>query len=118
MKIVKLAYGTTRTVLLTKRFAFKFPSAVEWRLFLLGLLGNMQEARFSGLSPNLCPVLFSIWGGFLVVMPRCRPLSISDFGELDVTKFTHLSDMTLPVENKMDSFGWLNGKIVAVDYGS
>jgi hypothetical protein len=44
---------------------------LSWKHFLYGLLANMQEAQFSKTSwPELCPVLWSLPGGFLVVMPR------------------------------------------------
>lgn len=109
-----LKYGTTRTVLLIGNFAFKFPSCVEWRLFLQGLLANMQEKKFSGFHPDLCPVKFSIPGGFLIVMPRCKPLSRDEYED----NLIELSDFGIPVEPKLDSVGWLNGKIVAVDYGN
>lgn len=119
MSKILFKYGTTRTVLLTKNYAFKFPTFVEWRLFLKGLLGNIQETQFSPLSKQLCPVLFSIPGGFLVVMPRCKPLTLDEFSNLDYESFIYKTpDLVLPVENKLDSFGLYEGRIVAVDYGS
>lgn len=61
---MKMAYGTTRAVLLIGRLAIKFPTMVEWRLFLYGMLGNMQEAVWwNGLPDSremMCPVLFSM----------------------------------------------------------
>jgi hypothetical protein len=115
---MQVLHGTTRVVILTKRFAFKFPTYVSWRLFLNGLLCNMQEKQFSGTSPNLCPVLWSLPGGFLVVMPRCEPITRATFFGMDVQTFIEQPDMFLPVENKQDSFGWYKDRIVAVDYGS
>jgi hypothetical protein len=118
----KVAYGTTRTVLLLWRYAFKVPAVVEWRLFLLGLLGNMQETKFSKCGwPELCPVVFSIPGGFLVVMRRAVPITREQWFELDevaLDEFMTTATYRLPVELKMDSFGMLDNKMVAVDYGS
>lgn len=97
------------------RWAVKVPQVVEWRLFLLGLLANMQEVRFSTMRhERLCPVLWSLPGGFLLVMPRCTPLSAEEY----CAELVELMDWPLPVENKVDSVGRLDGRIVAVDYGN
>lgn len=39
-------------------------------------------------------------------------------GALDCNGFVDREDFVLPVERKPDSFGWMNGKIVAYDYGN
>lgn len=63
----------------------------------------------------LAPVLFSIPGGWLNVMPRCEPISRDDFDSI-ITEIM-IMNATLPVEEKLDSFGWYQDRIVAVDYG-
>lgn len=119
---MELKHGTTRKVLLAGRYAFKVPNWEEYRLFLHGLLANMQETRFNrGLTqpPStrqmMCPVLFALWGGWLVVMPRCEPIARNSFFRLKYKRFT---DRGIPVEHKLDSYGRLDGKIIAIDYGS
>jgi len=116
---MKISHGSTRTVLLTKKYAIKIPSFVEYKLFLQGLLANMQEVAFSKTGwPELCPVLFYIPFGIITVMPRCEPLTREQFDKLDYFMFTLRENYVLTfVEHKIDSFGILNGKIVAVDYG-
>ena len=110
--------GATRLVLLTKRYAFKLPTIFSYTRFLHGLLANMQEVEWSKPRyPQLCPVIFSLPLGLLVVMPRCQPLT-EQYNSLDVDSWINLEDCVLPVEPKQDSFGVLNGQIVAVDYGS
>lgn len=113
-------YGVTREVILTRRYAIKVPRlSFGWRNFLHGLLGNMQEAAFSAAGwPELCPVEFSIPGGWLLVMRRAEPLSDADWERFDAMSFRETEDYIVPVEAKQDSFGWLDGRIVAVDYGS
>lgn len=129
----KIKFGATRVVYLIGPFAFKFPVIVEWRLFLMGLVGNMQETNFSrnmNLQNKLCPIYFAMWGGFLNIMPRCTPLREEELPEwwnfeewtmadiIDTDKY-HIIVSGLPVEDKLSSFGRLpNGSIVAVDYGS
>lgn len=110
--------GATRVVILTRRWAIKIPSFVEWRLFLHGLLANMQERVWNQASfPELCPIAFSIPGGWLVVMQRAQPLTEEEWEDFDVEGFCNQEDYLVPAEHKRDSFGKLDGRIVAVDYG-
>jgi len=111
--------GATRTVILIGKYAIKTPSIFAWRLFLLGLLANMQEAIFSKTGwPELCPVLFSFPGGFLVVMRRARPISRTHYESISYEQLVAKDHYRVPAENKPDSWGVLDGRIVAVDYGS
>ncbi len=46
--VERVTTGVTRTVFLCGRLAFKLPCMrYGWRLFLQGLLANMQEREFS-----------------------------------------------------------------------
>jgi hypothetical protein len=111
--------GSTRTVFLLGRYAVKVPRASTWRTFLNGLLANMQERGFAVTGwPELCPVLFSLPGGWIVVMRRARPLTDEEWFEFDPTGFVQRSDYCVPAEEKRDSFGMLDGRVVAVDYGT
>jgi hypothetical protein len=104
---------------LTKSLVFKIPNCSEWRLFLCGLLANLQERTFAQAGwPELCPIKFSLPLGFLIVMPRVKVLTEKEFETFDYERFVNHKDYHVPVEAKRDSFGWLDGKIVAVDYGS
>jgi len=125
LQMINRQFGTTRTVYLVGRYAIKVPVFNNWNLFLHGLLANMQEAAFSGLKwSQLCPVLFSIRGGWLIVMQRAEPLTIEEFSELDYAEYIKggkdlpKGEWIIPVEDKLSSFGKLDGNIVAVDYGS
>lgn len=115
--------GVTRFVFLTRRHAIKVPrfwhyGHFRWEMFLQGLLANMQEHAFSRTGwPELCPVRWSIPGGWLLVMPRCEPL-VTELTTAQYRELTDRPEYHVPAEHKMDSFGWWNGRIVAVDYGS
>jgi hypothetical protein len=87
--------GVTRTVLLIGRWAIKVPSLrYSWRLFLRGLLSNMNERdlwNWSGAAgwegpPRwaLARVVFCAPGGWLLVMERAD--RVADESELDVGK--------------------------------
>lgn len=129
-------HGVTREVLLVGRYAFKFPKVTcGWKMFLQGLLCNMQEAVWGRCAdmPEFCPVVFSIPGGWLVVMKRARPLSddewsaflrvlvgtdaIHTFHPRDEIKSWTGGDYLIPAEIKINSFGLLGDQIVVVDYG-
>lgn len=123
-----LTNGATRIVLLIGRFAIKLPNCQKYRLFLHGLLSNLQERQFSACQwEELCPVLLSDPLGLFLVMRRARPLTDQEWETVSTqwfaleTKSQHVCDQGdyyLPVEHKRDSFGVLDGKIVAIDYGS
>ncbi|QIG74836.1 hypothetical protein EVC12_201 [Rhizobium phage RHph_I42] len=122
--MIRFAKGSTRWVFLTRKHAIKIPTLNSWRLFLHGLLGNMQEATFwTTKDDRLCPVLFALPGGFLSIMARCAPLSADSYENLDVETWASpddsiAHDFKVPVEDKLSSFGVYDGRIVAVDYGS
>lgn len=104
-----MLHGASRTVILTRRHAFKLPSLRSWRGMLWGLLSNLRERERSG-SPDLCPVRFSLPLGLLVVMPRCAPVP------LDLIPDPRAMPADDPDAWKADSFGLLNGRVVRVDY--
>lgn len=113
--------GCTRHVILISKYAIKIPRLnYGWRLFLQGLLGNMQEVLFSKMNDErICPIIFNIWGGWLLIMPRCKELTEQEFNNMDYKRFkSDIIDFNVPVEHKQDSFGWYKDKIVAIDYGS
>lgn len=113
--------GVTREVFLIGRWALKVPKLTKgWRMFLSGLLANMQERDFGRNGwEQLCPVVFSLPGGWLVVMRRASVLTLREWHSFDAEDFiVNGPGAMLPVENKPDSFGRLDGRIVAIDYGN
>ena len=109
----EMKQGCTRNVFLIGNLAIKIPRFVEWKHFLKGLLANLQEVRYNNNPyPELCPVVFHIAGGFLLVMQRAEPITRQMFFDMEINVFSGF-----PVEHKQDSYGLLNDRIVAVDYG-
>lgn len=115
---MKIKRGTTREVLLIGKYAVKFASVRSYRLFLRGILGNMQERMFSkNLNVvGMCPVLFSGPLLLFIIMPRCENPGLTRNEAEEIAK--KMRDTGIPVESKPCSFGIYKGKIVAVDYGS
>jgi hypothetical protein len=90
-----------------------------WHKFLCGLLANMQEATFGRAGyPEVCPVLFALPGGWLLVMRRAVMLTDEEWAAFDPKAFCETPNYVIPAEFKQDSFGKLDGRIVAIDYGN
>ena len=113
--MIDVKSGMTRNVLLIWKYAIKIPTFRSWKLFLRGLLANMQENEFSGVWPELCPVVFSVPGGVCSVMIRAEPISEKQF-DLEFEKIPE--HIVIIAESKSQNYGYLNGKLVAIDYGS
>lgn len=117
--VARVTLGITRTVFLVGRYAIKVPCGrYGWAKWLRGLLANLQERQWSRAKiAGLCPVVFSDPLGLVVVMPRVDILD-EPLHAVTFERFTNRTGVRLPVENKADSFGYLNGWLVAVDYGN
>ena len=105
--------GCNRITVLTKRYAIKIPNIRSYTQTLWGLLDNTNEVKCRKLE-GVCPVIFWLPLGILNVMPRCTPISDDQFSSLNYEAY-RMRGVT--VEYKRCSFGLLNGRIVAVDYG-
>lgn len=129
MRIIRT--GCTRIVILVFGYAVKIPNFLNgWRLLLKGLLANMQEYDFSKgdwHNGKLCPVIFYIPGGLVTIMPQAQEISREEFLKIPAdwkyvtglkSNETDTYEGTIPMEWKQDGFGWLNGRLVVIDYGN
>lgn len=117
---IMIKRGSSRIVIFIAGYAFKFPYFLRYENFLHGLIANMNERKFwkcKEMRKYLCPVRFFLPFGFLIVMPKCRTLSDEEFNQEELKKFCDREAYKIPAEIKQDSFGYLNGRLVAVDYG-
>lgn len=120
-RVARCSNGCTREVFLVGPWAIKIPQfRYEWRHFLQGLLANMQEVQWwtNFPQPQLCPVLWGLPGGWLIIMKRAQPLTRDQFDSIDLKAWCDRGDWIVPAEIKLDSFGWIGDQLVAVDYGS
>lgn len=110
MKLIR--HGTFRLVLLAGRLAIKMPRLWPWRCLLHGLLSNMNERLWKDYEDNrrLCPVLWCVWGGWLLVMRRAESLPADT--EIDWSMFDGL-----PCDRKLENVGLFEGRRVLLDYG-
>lgn len=56
--------------------------------------------------------------GLLVVMPRVQLMTEGEFNKKKMARFCEKEDYFVPAELKHNSFGWLDGNIVCIDYGN
>ena len=125
----KFIKGRTRVVFLTNRFAFKVPNFFNWKMFLLGLQQSMFERENTMASQFLMPLLFSLPGGWLNVMPRAKDVFTEDqhpdllnyfkavyvlakSNELEGVTTLDIIEVAEPA-----NFGWYKGHVVCIDYG-
>ncbi len=108
-RVIAVSRGASRVVLLIGRWAVKLPRfGVGWRAGLCGLLSNLAERERwrAGPRAGLCPVLWSLPGGWCVVMPRVTVADATADGLAHLTGYDH----------KPDSYGIHEGELVAIDY--
>ena len=124
--------GVTRTVILTRRYAIKLPSlrpygdglaGLLWSI-CRGILANQSEQQWWTTAPDdmrqyLCPVLRSWFGAVVNVYPRCEPFEADEAtAEKMFTREWTPVELLFPHpgDNKPDNYGWLNGRLVCLDY--
>jgi len=121
--MIKLYKGATRTVLVFKQIVIKIPTFLSWRLFLNGLLANMQEKLFSGVDDCLCPVVYANNFGFVLMMKKASiiPLRVNHSAFCSYLenryKNNNMKEFILS-DLKPSNWGILEGKLVKVDYGN
>lgn len=120
--MVSVCRGASRTTLLTRRWAVKVPSfrcggprtgiGSRLRSFSWGIAANHQELDWNGM-PGFCPVRWSLLG-LVQIYPRCEPV----VHEPTDTEYRAITDMDFPSDYKPDNVGYLDGRLVWIDYGS
>ncbi len=113
---MKIDQGCHRLVLILNKIVIKFPNPrYYWKWFIKGFKGNIQETQLSKMgNKHLCPILFSAPFGLFLIMKKAKSLTSSDL-EIDLYNFMEINNIT-SAENKMESFGWLNNRLVCIDY--
>lgn len=119
--------GSSRNCLCIGNIAVKIPKVSSLRRFLVGWIHNINERQRSvGQNPSraYAPCIWSLFGGLVNIYPRCEqfPTSFIPYfnGVYNVWYHVALKDniwFINTVEKKPSSFGVLNNRIVAIDYG-
>ena len=127
---IEIRKGQSRLVLLVGSVALKIPHIK--RKSELSRCGQVRQGlrcnraeraawvRDGKRYPNLCPILASLPGGWLVVMQRATPMTRAEFDEWhDSEDWPHFPGEDGPYELKHQDAGKLPfGKRVMVDYGA
>jgi hypothetical protein len=118
--------GAYRAVYLVGPWAVKVPRARapgfwSWEALWRGMLANLRERWLwrSTRSPYLAPIVFADPLGLVVVMRRAeRARTTRKRWRRFVRSFTAAhSRRPVEVEREGDALWWLDGRLVAVDYG-
>ena len=125
MRLIKS--GGTRWVLLTRKYAIKFPIPKTWRTFVQGMLSNMTEGQWKGFNnKHLCPIAYSNRFGHMIVMHKAEPvvdekLFIRDlqklYDEVDSDENRTLDCDFFEYDAFPKNFGYYKGTLVKIDYG-
>jgi hypothetical protein len=120
-KSITIKRGTTRTVFLTRRYAIKVPRLKHcngykaWN-FVRGWAANISERDWSAYEDarnEITPVIKSWLGGLINVYPRAEPF-VGDY--YDAHDAWETLTFKTPSDVKPWNFGYLNGKLVWLDY--
>jgi len=130
---MKSENGCTRVVFHLEGVVIKVPNyRYKWHHFLSGLLANMTERdtwkwainpnNESGKPELLCPVIWASWGGWILIMRRAdvmaHEIEMSEIDPFPPNRYQTWVEAGFDSDNKPDNFGYLNGKLVKVDYGA
>ena len=107
-----VTHGRNRCVLLTSRYAIKLPAFHSWQSFLFGLLNNMNERDWQAEHSAYCPIIWAAPLGLALIMPRVAELDDQAFDAA-----AHEIPHAPGAERKASSWGYLDGRLVAIDYG-
>ncbi len=119
---MQLKTGTTRCCFLIGNWAIKIPKIRRWKIFLRGLLANIDESWKSKhgdpfQKQSYARVLFCSWWGLFLIMERVSALHEHEY---DKDKFSCYFRHCEPIDNKIENFGrkFVGGStyIVLVDY--
>lgn len=107
--------GVTRIVLLIGSYAIKFPNPLYCHShFLQGCYANWSERqltkRFNIYQHKISPTFFCAWFGLFSVQRRVLELN-RDLSSKEVEYFKELTS-----DIKKENFGWLEERLVCVDY--
>lgn len=121
--------GGMRFVILTSKYAIKFPLLTSMDSFLSGWLANDKEYQWTGciLSARgklpLCPVIWRSWLSFVIVMPRCLPVRNERLFGVDLEglcaiarRENNIAETFIRWDAHAGNFGYLNGRLVKIDY--
>lgn len=120
---MKIESGITRNCLVFKNIVIKFPTFISYKLFLKGLLANLQEKQFSKLErEDLAKVYYGNSLGLVIIMKRANVVDVlcnwGEFKDMIYKKYENdnMKDFMLS-DCKPSNWGYINNNLVKIDYG-
>lgn len=116
--------GATRVVIVLENYVIKIPKFWRWQNFLRGLLANINEGQTwrwnsgqyeTGNSHLLCPVKFTSWGGWFLIMRKAKHIPYQLWLGLQPDVHAHIEHFQ--GDDKHRNYGFYDNRIVKVDYG-
>jgi hypothetical protein len=125
---MRIELGVTRRVFIFNKFVVKIPSTKEYKLFLNGILANLQEKQRSGQHPDLASVLWCDPLGLFLFMEKADAVGYpgwfedemwGPFQEMLAEKYKDddLKEFLLS-DPKPSNWGYIGDKLVKIDYGN
>ena len=114
---MKIKKGITRIVFLIGEYAIKFPRFNNHLHFLQGCYANWSERYFTKTFANLnnintiAPTYFCFLFGLFSIQARVKPM-LEELTDQQKKLFEPLCG----ADNKKENFGWLNDRLVCIDY--
>lgn len=114
--------GYSRYVFVLPYIVIKIPSFRSYIRFLKGVYNNQSQwniyRRLKNKTDFLCPVYFNLFG-LILIMPVTKLMYDGEDGIDENWLDRQLiidEDNKIPAETKIESYGWLNNKLVVFDY--
>ena len=116
--------GSTRTVLVLNKIVIKFPTLSNYKLFIIGVLGNLIEKQLYNNNPreDLGEVLYGSKTGLFLIMRKYKILS-NDISWSELQDYIHnkyqydnLKEVMIS-DIKPSNWGMNGNNLVLVDYG-
>jgi len=130
--------GITRIVIELNSVVIKTPNfTYSWQHFLKGLVANIHENQTWKYTKSelLCPVVWSSWGGWVLIMKKAdtarlekeiemlpykmmySPEARDNWFEYKKGFFNKWIDAGFGGDDKVDNYGYYQDRIVKIDYG-
>lgn len=113
--------GATRLVILAGDYAVKVP-VVRFgiRAFLTGMLANLNECRWRGVSKNMPRTLYCNRFGLVLVAKRCRPIHHRGLFYVALAELIATSDVAEDFwlsDCKPENYGYIGVDLIKLDAG-
>ena len=122
---MNIKLGSTRRVFVFRNFVIKIPNTQEYKLFLNGILSNLQEKLFSKMNRlDLAKVKYCDRFGLILIMEKAKEFDYNNLNWLEFKntleekyKNDDMKEFMLS-DAKPTNWGIINGELVKIDYGS